>query len=196
MPRSGMTTLIALTRHLTNAGTAEATLGSVTYFTDDHMQAELDRTARVWRRVPLERLPVLIDGAYQYFDYAIPPQIGAHFEEAGADSGWALKDGTGATIGTALYTVNHAARRLSFSSDQGGSLYYLDARSYDPHRAAAAIWRHKAGFAAARVDWESDNHHIQAAQEYEHCLRMAAHYDALAGATTGRFFRADELTHE
>lgn len=192
MPRTGMTALIVHLRALCNAGTADHTLGTVTYYSDDHLQAALDRTAQTWRRVPLITLPVLVNGASQTYEYAIPAEIGAFFELPATDSGWALKDGVGATIGTALYSVNADARRLSFSADQLGAGYYLDARTYEPYRAASAIWREKAGFVAARVDWESDNHRIQAAQEHAHCLRMAAHFDALAGAQTGRFVRDDE----
>lgn len=192
MPRTGMTALIAHLRHLTNAGTADHTLGTATFYNDDHLQAALDRTAQTWRRVPLTALPTLVNGASQTYDYSIPAEIGTSFEAPAADSGWALKDGLGTTIGTALYSLNAEAHRLSFSADQLGAAYYLDARSYDPHRAAAAIWREKAAFAATRVDWESDNHRIQAAQEHAHCLRMAEHFDALAGARAGRFARADE----
>jgi len=192
MPRSGMTTLIATLRQLTNAGSAEAALGSTTFYTDDHLQAELDRTQRLWRRVPLQSVPVLVNGAYEYYDYRIPPELGTSIESAASDSGWSVKDGLGTLQGTALYTVNHYARTLTFEADQHAARYYLDARTYDLNRAAAAIWRQKAGFAASRVDWQSDNHRISAAQEYEHCLRMVAHFESLSGASQGRFVRTDE----
>jgi hypothetical protein len=190
-----MTTLIATLRQLTNAGTAEATLGSTTYFSNDHLQAELDRTQRIWRRVPLESIPVLVNGAYEYYDYRIPSEIGTALEAAATDSGWALKDGIGTTQGTALYAVNHDARNITFNADQHGATYYLDCRTYDLNHAAAAVWRQKAGFVSANVDWQSDNHRINAAQEYEHCLRMVAHFEVLAGAQQGRFVRADETDH-
>ena len=195
MPRSGLSTLIATLRQLTNAGTAEATLGSITYFTDDHLQAELDRTQRTWRRIPLHSVPVLVNGAYEYYDYRIPSELGASIESAAADSGWAVKDGTGTTQGTASYTVNYDARNVTFTADQHGAAYYLDCRTYDLNRAAAAVWRSKAGFCASNVDWQSDNHRLSAAQEHEHCLRMVAHFESLAGAQHGRFVRTDESLH-
>ena len=40
--RTGMTNLVARVRALTGAGTAEYTAGSVTYWTDDHLQTILD----------------------------------------------------------------------------------------------------------------------------------------------------------
>jgi hypothetical protein len=195
MPRTGLSTLIATLRQLTHAGTADVTLNAITYFTDDHLQTELDRTQRTWRRVPLQSAPVLVNGGYEYYDYQFPAELGSSFESAATDSGWAVKDGTGATQGTASYTTNYAARNVTFSTDQHGAAYYLDCRTYDLNYAAAAVWRQKAGFCASNVDWQSDNHHISAAQEYEHCLRMVAHFESLAGATQGRFVRADETTH-
>jgi hypothetical protein len=192
MARTGMTTLIGQLRQLTNAGTADATINTTTYYSDDHLQTELDRTQRTYRRIALRSVPTLTNGAYEYYDYLIPIEIGYAFEEAATDSGWAVKDGTGATLGTALYAVNYTARKLTFSADQHGSIHYLDARSYDLNRAAAAVWRHKAGFASANVNWQSDNHRIEAAQELQHCLRMADTFDALAGARSARFERDDE----
>jgi hypothetical protein len=61
------------------------------------------------------------------------------------------------------------------------------------NEAAATVWRQKAATVASRVDWHSDNHNISASQEYEHCLKMAEHYNTLSGPMVGEFMRMDEI---
>jgi len=192
--REGMTNLISHLRGLTHAGTADMTLGAVTYWSDDQLQARLDQTRRTFHFEQLESLPVHNGGAYEVYDYQIPARMGRHFEQAGVDSGWAVKDSTGATIGTALYTFNAEARIISFGTvNQHGSVYYLDARGYDMNRAAAGVWREKAGYYASQVDFKSDNHDVKASQRWQHAVQMTEYFEGQAGAYVGRMVRMDEV---
>lgn len=185
-----MATLIARLRAMCAAGTADHTVGSVTYWTDDQLQERLDRTRRTFYRLWLAPDPAFEEGAFIYLDYSIP--VGPHFEEAGSTSGWAVRDGEGAVISSG-YSVNYAARRITFDADQAGAVRTLDCRVYDLDAAAALVWEDKAAFAAARADWSSDNHSVKASQEYEHCMAMAQRYRDASGARFAPFVRTDEV---
>lgn len=191
--RAGMANLITEMRVLCNAGTADYTVASVTYFSDDQLQATLDGVRTELRDVALVDRPQRGTAGYSYLDYEIPRTAGAWFEEAATGSGWAVKDGTGATVGTALYSVNYRARMITFASDTGGSAYTLDARAYDLNRAAANLWRRRAALEGLQVDWSSDNHSVKASQRRDFCLDMAAQFDSQAGPTVGQFVRVDEV---
>jgi hypothetical protein len=188
MARAGMANLIKRLRAETQAGTADYTLAGVTYFVDDQIEAALDRTQRLIQGVPLIPLPTYEDGVYRYYDYGIP--LGRYFEESETGSGWAVKDSGGATVTD--YTVNYASRRITFNTDQAGKTYTLDARAYNLNAAAAEIWEQKAAYAASKVDWNSDNHGVQANQEYLHCLAMARRYRQMAGPKISQLVRLDE----
>lgn len=194
--RTGMTALIAQLRAACAVGTADYTNGPLTYWTDDQLQSELDVTRRAVYFVPLHADPEYEAGATVYRDYLFPPDVGRHFERAGTDSGFALRaSGGGAVAGTA-YTVNYEARTIRFNTDQAGAAYFLDVRTYNFYRAAASVWRQKAGFAAGRYDWSADNHAMQASQEYAHCLAQAQHYDALDGLRIAEIRRLDDVWGE
>lgn len=193
MARAGMTTLISSLRQKTNAGTADYTLGAITFWSDAQLQAELDKQQQTWRYVRLNSSPVLVSGTYEYYDYLVPLELTGELEENAADSGWCVRDSAGGSISSSGYSVNYQAKKVTFTANQQGSVYYLDARSYNVNAAAAEVWRMKASIAATNVDWKSDNHQVSSSQEYEHCIRMAEFYDAEAGSRYGRFMRADEV---
>lgn len=191
--RAGMATLIADLRALCNAGSADQVIGGVTYWTDDQLQAELDRARFSVRRLSLESDPVYVAGDYQYFDYSIPAEIGRfEYDSSGSvEDGWRLTDSSGAETSES-YTVNESARVITFASDQASAAYYLDCRAYDLEAAAAAVWTAKAGFAASNVDWAIDNQRISASQEISHCQSMAAAFRAVGGLNVIPLFRSDE----
>lgn len=192
MARAGMANLITELRRLTNAGSADAVVAGGTYWSDNQLQGELDRTRQT--HYFAEMLPVAqyTGGSYTYLDYAFPREISRPVEEAGSASRFAVLNSSGSAIGTGDYTVNYDARMVTFTANQEGYMRYLDADAFDVNKAAAAVWRVKASFAANRVGWSSDNHSVQAQQEYEHCLKMAERFESEGGLTVGEFFRTDE----
>lgn len=191
--RAGMADILLQLRAATNAGSADTTVNGVAYWTDDQLQAELDRYQTYWRTQQLEALPVTsTGGTLQYFDFLIPEKLGKHIEQNQTGSGWVIRDSMWNSVGTAQYSVNYDARRITFGSDTRGTAYYLDARSYDLNQTAASVWKRKASMAYQDVDWSSDNHTIKASQEYQHCLDMAAYFESQAGVQVGYFIREDE----
>lgn len=187
MAREGMATLIRRLRAMTGAGDADHTIGQVTYWSDDQLQEALDATQHTLLGERLAPLHIVEGGAVRTYAYGFP--FGRHFEEDAPDSGWAVKDSRGQTV--TGYSVDYAARRITFPADQRGAAYFLDARTYNLAAAAAAVWEQKAAFAAGRLDWWADDRYVRGGQEYQHCMAMAAHCRRLAGPKVTRLARVD-----
>lgn len=191
--RDGMTTLIQQLRSATNTTPDDYTLAGDAHWTDVQLQDALDRQSQLWRSVRLNTAPTKVGGAYEYYDYVVPVEMAGSFEEYAADSGWCVRDSAGGSISASNYSVNYPARRITFSANTHGSILYLDARSYNVNAAAAEMWRRKASIAANKVSWSSDNHKVEASQEYAQCIRMSEYYEAQSGSRAGRFVRTDEV---
>jgi hypothetical protein len=191
MAREGMANLILEARRLANAGTADTTTAGTVFWSDDQIQAILDRHQTIWKTQLLEPSGTVgTGGTVTYTEYLFPGHIN-HVEEAGSASGWAIKDGTGGTAPS--YTANYQAGLITFDADTSGSAYYLDCRAYDMNRAVAEIWDQKAGFAATNVDWSSDNHRVAASQEAQAYRDQARMFNAAAGVEFTAWQREDEL---
>lgn len=178
MARDGMAELISYVRQESHAGTADHTIGGVTYWSDNQIQERLDRTQVTHKRVSLHAEPSYIDGAYDYREYHLPEQF-EWVERNETDSGWALRDGDGVSVGTADYSVNYDARVITFDADTDNEIYYLDARTYDVYSAIADVWQAKVGFYESSVDWSSDNHRVSNNQKWEHAKAMVAKFRAM-----------------
>jgi hypothetical protein len=191
--RAGMATLIALVRAAANAGTADYSIAGTTYWSDDQIQAELDRTQRLYQFVEMDFAPLYVDGVWEYKDYLLPDALGTYLEQGhSADSGWVIRDSHGGSVDSTTYTVDYEAGRISFAADRRGSVMFVDARAYNMNRAAAYLWRKKASH-TKNVDWKSDNTEVKKSGEYTQALEMARYYDSLAGPVVSQFYRTDEL---
>jgi len=194
--RAGMANLILRLRGLTNTTSSDYTLGATTYWSDDQLQDILDATRKDWRGVPLEAMPELgTTGSYEYYDYRIPVEIGRDFEEAGASSIFAVKETGGAIVSSGTYTVNYRAGILRFTVDQDAAFYTIDVRTFSLNSAAREVWEQKAGHCVANVTWKSDNHAVNASEEYDHCMAMAERFRKLgSGWQVVTIVRSDEIS--
>lgn len=190
--RAGMETLIERMRGMCALGVEDYTIAGVTYWNDEQIQERLDRTQIQHYNLPTIALLKNENGVWKYYDYQIPSLSGVDFERAGTNSGWAVRDSGGVEVGTANYSVNYDARRITFNTDQAGAGYYLDVRAYTINEVAAGIWDEKAGHVASRVDWKSDNHQVWASQERKNCEEMARRFRMLGGIRAARMNRTDE----
>jgi hypothetical protein len=174
-----MADLLYALRGMTDAGTADYTVGTANFWDDAQLQAVLDE-----HRVDEERLPLRSVVRYTGGGGSI------EYKEHLAGRGWWEKTTGGTTIfvveqsdgtraGTADYSVDYQRGVVTFGADQRGTAYYLTGRRYRVHAAAASVWRRKAGAAAKRFAFSTDGHSMQRQQFHEHCLTMASHYDSL-----------------
>lgn len=191
MARAGMATLIKELRRLTEAGTNDYTLADETFWTDDQLQAELDKTRTDMFNVPLVYAPRYVDGVWRYYDYGW--KQGVHVEEASTTGAFVVRDSTGVEVSSTGYTVNYQARQVVFSADKASALLYLDYRFFNLFRAAAGIWEIIASHFADRTYWSTDNAIIKADQKYAHAVERAKYFRDRAGVMASRFYRLDEV---
>jgi hypothetical protein len=178
--RTGMANLITELRQMAEAGTADYTLGASTFWTDDHLQDVLD----------LHRLDIVFQqltpyptqgagGSLLYQDYR--SSRGYYEATTGGTAVFYVQDGTGANVGTALYTPDYRRGVVQFAADTSGTTYYLTGRSYDLDAAAADVWRRKASHYASSFDFSTDNHSISRSQLYQHAMEMAQIFEGKSG---------------
>lgn len=184
--RAGMQTIVDTLRLMTDAAPDEFTLAGQRYWTDAHLQTVLDRHVTEFYReeaIPVEQY----DGATStvYKVYWLP------FQNIESGTNWELEDSTGATAGTALYTLDNLAGKITFASDTSGTAYYGSGRYYDINLAAADIWRQKAANSAKTFNFSTDNHRVDRGAVFRQYMEMAAYYSSLSGAGSGKIGRDD-----
>lgn len=194
MARTGMADLIQELRVMTQTGTADYQAGTVYYFTDDQLQAEIDKTLHLFRMaqlLPIGRQTGASSVIYQ--DYGIPEEVGYWVEgTVGGTTIWRVFNSAGQIIDATNYAVNLQQRLINFSANQLGSAAYLDCNSYNLHRAAANVWRWKAGNVGLAVDWSSDNMSVKSSQKRQQALDQARYYSSLCGIQMSYMVRSDE----
>lgn len=182
--RASMAELITELRGMAQAGTADYTVGAVTYWSDEQLQQVMDRWRVDYRFMPLACQPDYVSGAYSHTEYRLPER----WMERDID----VLDYTGAAYGTALYTIDYDRQLIEFAADTGGSAVYINASAYDLNRAAADIWRQKAAHYASAYDVSADGHKLTRSQLMAQAAQMAAFYEGLSGPVTASVFRGDE----
>lgn len=180
MARTSMASLIASLRGMTNAGTADYTIGSSSYWTDNQLQDVLDRHRYEVREEVLSSFGTLQDdGDTYYLDYQSEYMW---FETTdGGTARFVLQDTSGTILGTATWTANYERGLITFANDTEGSAVYLTGYAYDVYGAAADVWRQKAGHSAEMIDFSTDNHSVKRSHMASAFLTMAQKYDSMAG---------------
>jgi len=161
--RDGMDTLIQQVRDYAACGTADYSVGSTAYWTDDQLQAQLDMNRSSVRDEQLTRIAtVASDGTTEYYEYR---STNDHYEETtGGTAVFYLRLADGSRVGENDYTPDYTNGRITFDADTGGSVVYLTGESYDVHGAAANVWDLKAAHVAHRYDFEADGAAFQVSQ--------------------------------
>lgn len=178
-----MASLITTVRDLTASGTADYTVGSTTYWTDDQIEDVLDtmRMDVIEERVEPVASEIDSGGTARYYNYQ---SAYTYYETTDAGTAiFTIRDSGGTVLGTATYTPDYNRGNIVFSTDTTGSARWINGRSYDVHAAAAEIWTRKAGHVADRFDFTADGASFKASQLYDHYMRQAS--DQIAQSPTG-----------
>jgi hypothetical protein len=180
MARTGMTDVISDLRGMVDAGTADYTINSVSYWTDDQLQVTLDRHRSDFYHSPAYPTPSIgVGGTVIYNDYWLGIQ---NVETTtGGTAVFYVQDASGSAIGTASYSIDYRQGKVSFVSDTGGSTYYATGRAYDLNAAAADVWRQKAAQVAKMFSFSTDNHRADKGALRKEYLGMADYYMSLSG---------------
>lgn len=191
--RSTLFDLIQQVRALTATNVNEYVLGSQSYWSNDQIGAVLDKYRLDFSADRLTPLPETNSGGtVVYYVHQ------AHFTNlestAGGTAVLYVYDGTGARVGTANYTIDYNAGRVTFNANTGGEAYYLTGRSYDLYAAAADIWEMKAAHVAERFDFTADGASFKASQlitQYTAQAQRCRAKSRTGGVTTGTLYRSD-----
>jgi hypothetical protein len=173
--RDGMTNLVNRLRALSNAGTAQYTAGSITYWTDDHLQDVLSRHETWVVEDQLTWIPQNIGGTVNYLSAQ------GHYKDLEeAESGttrWQIRTTVGVAEGTANYTADYVQGRITWSTDQGGTAYMLaTAYSYDLYGAAVDVLEHQLANIEFWYDFSADNQTFNRSQIKENINDLIATY--------------------
>ena len=183
MARTGMSALIEELRGLTEAGTADYTVGTTVYWSDNSLQDILDSHRSDCIHYPLTAYPVVgTAGTSLYYEYRAHVEF---FEQTtGGTAILYLQDSTGAQAGTALWSADYRRGVFTFVSNTAGTAFYLTGRSYDLNAAAGDVWRKKAAhYAPTSFNFSTDNHSISREQVYDHCIQMVDFFTGISGAS-------------
>jgi hypothetical protein len=183
--------LIDELRRLTESGTADYTLGTVTYWEDLQLQGYLDQYRIDHYEIALEPVARSVGGTSEYNEYYIPHGINKYVEgTASGTVAWRLRGGEYEEI-TEDFEFYWRPGYIRFDSDQAGSVRYLTYRSYDMYAAASDVWRQRASHVSNKYDIKTDNHTLKRSQYYDHCLSMATYYTNLSGPKVRVMSRTD-----
>jgi len=170
---------------MTSAGTADYTAGTVTYYSDEHLDTCLDRHQKPFVYHPMEaNYPnVVAGGTYEYTIYEIG--YGNIEETTGGTAIFYIQDKDAAVVASSNYSVDYRNGIVTFVADTAGASYYVTGYSYDMSGAASDIWRQKAVQAANSFDFSTDNHSIKRSQVYAQYMAMADYYRGLSQHGSG-----------
>jgi hypothetical protein len=187
--RTGMTQLIETVRGYVDAGTADYTIGSTAYWSDDEIQRVLDQQRTDFYRDQLQVVQTYGSGTVEYKTYLSSFQ---NLEESsGGTAVFWLENAAGSVLGTALWSADYIRGEITFASDTLGSSVMAYGRSYDLYGAAAAIWRHKAANVSKAYDFSTDNHSLKRSQMMTNFLEMAKYYEGFKAPEVVQLYRED-----
>ena len=184
--RTGMVDLIDQLRGMADAGTADFTAGTITYWDDDTAQTLLDRHRHDF--VDLELIPASyrLNGTTAWFNYYMP--------YTNLESGTAVftvSDVVGSAYGTAVYTVDYNRGVITWATNTLGSSILVTGRHFDLNAAASEAWRFKAANVSKMYDFSTDNHNLKRSQLRLSFLDNSRYYSGLAGPKSIEMYRGD-----
>lgn len=179
MARTTLAQLRNELRGLTEAGTADYTLGTISFWDDDQMDTVLDRHREDFIFESLIPYPVQVaGGSTDYFEYRTER---GNFEQTnGGTAIFYVQDASGSVVGTASYSADYLRGIVTFTTDTSGSSRFFTGRSYDLNASAADIWRKKAAHYFSTFSFATDNHRVDRQQIYDHCIQMAESFEAMS----------------
>lgn len=171
MARTSMANLINELRGLCEAGYDDYTLGTITYWTDDTLQAALDRYQIIFDYETMACFPQRSGSTYDYKIF-----LTGHKNFEGTPT---VMDANGSAI-TSGFSFDWRGGEVVFNASQGGSARTYTGTVYDVNAAAADVWRKKASHYASAYDFSTDNHNMKRSQLLTQAQQMASYYAGLS----------------
>lgn len=158
---------------------------SASQFTDTELQDLLDANVTYLEEQPLQWLTDTVSGGSIEYHRA---SVGYRDLEEW-DSGtvyWRVTTGPGSIVGTSTYTPDYITGQVRFAANQGGSAYYLTARSYDLYNAAADVWQRKQAAFSEWYQFQGDGQSFARQQAFDHAVAMERQMRSRAGQNKRR----------
>ena len=177
-----MQTLADRLRNLTNAGDGDYTVGTVVYWTDEHLQDVLDRH-QVWVvNHPVTFVPQTQAGGTVNYLTAITGY--RDWEAAAGTAGterFIVRETDGDFNSSANYTPDYENGRITWSATQGGTAYMVTGYSYDVYAAAVDVLRQRLAYLDYWYDFEADNQTFTRSQVVDNINGLIANFKPLIG---------------
>lgn len=182
MARPGMSHLVAEVRRLSGASSTEYTAAGTTWWTDDQIEAVLDRHRRdiTSEQLISDRTPVG-GGSSSYITFR------SRHSDLETGAGAAIRDGLGDLRGTATYTLDGTRGVITFTDDQGGTALYLTTATYDVHGAAAEVLENWSTALSLDFQFATDGQSFHREQKAHALAARAGEQRRRAWARTVRF---------
>lgn len=154
-------------------------------FSDDQMEDYLESHCGLLEDIALSWYPDSLSGTTQYYR-CMAGGVRDLEELSSGTTYWRITNSSGNIQGTTGYSVDYRQGLVTFTADQGGSAYYLTARTYDLNAAAADVWQMKAAVYAEQYSFSSDGQSFQRKELMDNAKAMAAMYRQRSGANRRR----------
>lgn len=178
--RTSVDYIIAEVRRLTGAGTAEYTVDSTSYFTDEQIERILDsRRERLARHEVIYEPQLSEGGGTTVYKNA---RIGfAWVEDSSSTADFMITDSQGSIIGTTSYTFSPEDGFIQFTADQQGSSRYVTAWVHNPYKAAVDVLTSWASELARQPDFATDNMRVWRSKKHDAVQKQLETLKAMAG---------------
>lgn len=183
--RTGMDSLIDRARKMANAGTSQYTIGDTTYWTDQHVQDILDRHSTFITDYLLAWTSQYIDGTTSYLT-ALSGYKNLEANTSGT-ARFAIRNSLGTLEGTANYTPDYDTGRITWTSNTGGTLFYLTGYSFDVYGAAVELLEDKLAYVDLWYDFRADNQTFSRSQVVKSIEALIKRYQRLSGQNLPSF---------
>lgn len=177
--RTGVQYIVNEVRRISGAGTAEFTVDSTSYFSDDDIERILDsRRARLARHMVVFEPELSDGGGTTVYKRA---RIGyGWIEDIGAGD-FSITDSQGSAIGTGSYTLSPEDGYIVFDSDQAGSLRYITGWVHNPYKAAVDVLVSWSMHLSQQPDFETDNMKVTRSRKNEALRKQIDDLKKIAG---------------
>ena len=166
--RTSVGYIIAEVRRLTGAGSAEYTVDSTSYFTDDQIERVLDS-----RRIRLVRQPLAYEYEINTSGTVVYKRARVGYgwlEDVSSENNFQITDSLGAVTGTADYTFSPEDGYVVFDNDQAGSTRYATGWIHNTYRAAVDLLTSWNSELARQPDFATDNMRVWRSQKQKAIL--------------------------
>lgn len=183
--RAGCTYLIDVIRTLTQAGTAEYSLGTANLWDADHIQYLLDEHRLDIERIPVDKIPTVgAGGTITYTRHSVPY---SHLEGTASYGFIEEADGDNVTG----YTPDFQRGLFTFDANTAGTSYFFTGRAFDVYGAAADLLEQWASYLSRDYDFNTSGLGYKRSQAHQQMLAQAEKYRQKQWAGSVQLVRLD-----